>query len=119
MRLTDVRNGGQGRREEGRVALITLLTIFNDPVITHLLLKLWAGYHGRWDLLNDLETELSSSIINLRQLYPDIQDNFSGVTIRICDDIWIEQIQKDKEALERKEPTSMCAKWIVTENKNI
>ena len=60
MRLRDIRNGGHGRRLESRIALLRALSELKDDKITHVMLKLYASYFGRWDDLNDIIKDLSS-----------------------------------------------------------
>lgn len=61
MRLRDIRNGGHGRRLESRVALLTALSEINNDKITSTIIKLYASYFGRWDDLNDIIKDLSTT----------------------------------------------------------
>lgn len=85
LRLRDFRNGGQGRRLESRVALLTILSYINDPNVTNIMLRLLATHHGRWDDLNDIRKHLN--------LEPnDFTEEFKMVTKEIIASLFVETI---------------------------
>ena len=69
MRLRDIRNGGHGRRLESRISLLTVLSELNDENVSRVILKLYASYFGRWDDLNDIIKDLSTSMTYTKEFY--------------------------------------------------
>lgn len=64
-RLRDIRNGGQGRRSESMIALMTALPLINDTRVIEVMLDLWATHYGRWDDLNDIRIGLENMNFSL------------------------------------------------------
>jgi len=85
LRLRDFRNGGQGRRLESRIALLTVLSQINDPNVTNIMLKLLATHYGRWDDLNDIRKHL--------KLDSDKTENFKMITKEIIATLFVDAVQ--------------------------
>jgi hypothetical protein len=138
-RLRDFRNGGHGRRKESLVALLTVCNMINDPTITHLMFELMAKHHGRWNDLNDIldifDEKLMSgtktsanpnlpiyikSSTKSKHIKPtydslNLSTEFINSAKEICIDLFVKQIESELAGGE----LTMCAKWIITEDKNV
>jgi hypothetical protein len=90
MRLRDIRNGGHGRRLESRVALLTVLSELNDDTVTGIMLKLYASYFGRWDDLNDIIKDLSTSMTYTKE--------FKETTISYIYRLWADTIMSGESS---------------------
>jgi len=85
LRIRDIRNGGQRRRLESRIALLTVLSHINDPNVTYVILKLLASHHGRWDDLNDIRKYLDSE-------NSDESEDFKMVTKQLIGQLFVETV---------------------------
>ena len=90
MRLRDIRNGGHGRRLESRIALLTVLSELNDENVSRVMLKLYASYFGRWDDLNDIIKDLSTSMTYTKE--------FKETTISYIYRLWADTIMSGESS---------------------
>ena len=115
LRFRDFRNGGQGRRKESIVALITVCTLLNEYKITETMLSLMASHYGRWSDLSDVRDVLDTDFKELNTTYKNITPEFVNSTKRLITQLFVIQIVAEKKGAE----LTMCAKYFPTEGKNV
>lgn len=115
LRFRDFRNGGQGRRKESIIALITVCTLLNEYKITETMLSLMASHYGRWSDLSDVRDVLDTDFKELNTTYKNITPEFVNSTKRLITQLFVIQIVSEKKGAE----LTMCAKYFPTEGKNV
>ena len=115
LRFRDFRNGGQGRRKESIIALLTVCTLLNEYKITETMLSIMASHYGRWNDLSDVRDVLDTNISELKKIYPNITIEFVDSTKRLITQLFVLQIVSEKKGSE----LTMCAKYFPTEGKNV
>jgi len=115
LRFRDFRNGGQGRRKESIIALLTVCSSLNEYRVTESLLSLMAGFFGRWKDLSDVRDILDTDFKELKATYKDITPEFVSSTKRLITQLFVSQIVSEKEGAE----LTMCSKYFPTEGKKI
>lgn len=115
LRFRDFRNGGQGRRKESIIALLTVCTLLNEYKITETMLSIMASHYGRWNDLTDVRDVLDTDINELKKTYKNITVEFVESTKRLITQLFVLQIVAEKKGAE----LTMCAKYFPTEGKNV
>jgi hypothetical protein len=115
LRFRDFRNGGQGRRKESIISLLSVCTLLNEYKITEIMLYIMASHYGRWNDLSDVRDVLDTDFKELKKTYKNITPEFVESSKRLITQLFVLQIVSEKKGAE----LTMCAKYFPTEGKNV